>query len=154
MEDLPSWHGLRRPRLTGIRVSSCLLLTVYAELEESVQDLSHSRGLSYQVPQRAYMIGARAQPAGSQRVSRCLRHKITTVLTSRYRSIHGLHTAHASSPPVAKMKIKTTASSFRESRSVLVMCQPRCLRIFLLRKRSYFQSHLRSVLRVTYGSKW
>lgn len=37
--------------------------------------------------------------------------------TSTYRSIHGLQAAQASSPPVAKIKINTTASSFRESRS-------------------------------------
>jgi hypothetical protein len=40
------------------------------------------------------------------------------LLTSTYRSTQGLSKAHASKPPVAKMKMKTTASSFRESRSM------------------------------------
>lgn len=47
-----------------------------------------------------------------------LEQGILRVLTSIYRSIQGLRRAHVSSPPVAKMKMNTTASSFRESRSI------------------------------------
>lgn len=63
------------------------------------------------------------------RVSRCLQPRVRApFLTSRYRSIHGLNTAHASRPPVAMMKMKTTASSFCESRSMSqeFMCQFKC----------------------------
>jgi hypothetical protein len=43
---------------------------------------------------------------------------ILLLLTSIYFSTQGLSNAHASNPPVAKMKMNTTASSFRESRSM------------------------------------
>jgi hypothetical protein len=41
--------------------------------------------------------------------------------TSTHRSTHGRINAHPRSPAVAKMKTKTTASSFRESRSTTVI---------------------------------
>lgn len=72
--------------------------------------------LSSQDHSQACTIGARAQP--TSRLAAASSHTKQN-LTSRYRSIHGFKIAQASRPPVAKMKINTTASSFRESRSMV-----------------------------------
>lgn len=66
----------------------------------------------------------RSRAAWFQHVTLCSVRGDQELLTAIYRSIHGFSKAQANRPPVAKMKMKTTASSFRESRSVCIYDQP------------------------------